>query len=179
MRRTRWAVAAAGAMLLIAGCSSNGDPAQEPGGDASSAGGSAPPKAASGGSLDVATVKKEIEAAATAAGFTERPGDDVPPALKSCTVRWHADGKATDARKSYDTAITALVNAGWNVGGSAEEGQSVTKGLDKNGWNLRSWHRPEGRMDGTHDTSFIVVDTGPACEKPFREDLADRTTNKQ
>lgn len=180
MRKVRWAAAAASAVLLIAGCGSEGDLTQGHSGDAPSASGAAPAKAGSGGSLDVAAVKKEIEAAATAAGFTQRPVDDVPPALKSCTVRWHADGaKATDSRKSYDAAVAALVNGGWKEGGRSDDRQSVTKALDKSGWHLMTWHHPQGRVDGTDDDSFIAVDTGPACEKPFQEDLASKTTNKQ
>ncbi|MFD7916755.1 hypothetical protein ACFV30_39705 [Streptomyces sp. NPDC059752] len=180
MRKVRWAAAAAGAVLLIAGCGSEGDAAQGHGGDAPSAGGSAPAKAESGGSLDVAAVKKEIGAAATAAGFTEKPRDDVPPVLKSCTVRWQSDGaKATDSRKSYDATVATLVNGGWQEGGSNAERQSVIKVLDKTGWRLIASHRPQGWADGTDEDSFIFVDTGPACEKPFKEDLADKTTNKK
>ncbi|UUU44223.1 hypothetical protein [Streptomyces sp. NBC_00162] len=181
MRKVRWAAAAASAVLLIAGCGSEGDSTQGHDGDAPSASGSAPAKAGSGGSLDVEAVRKEIEAAATAAGFTARqPADDVPPGLKSCTVRWQADGaKATDSRKSYDTTVTALVNGGWKESRSHEEGQSVDKAFNKGGWNIRAWHHPQGRVDGTDWVSFIAVDTGPACEKPFQEDLANKTTNKQ
>lgn len=169
------------AVLLITGCGSEGDSPQGHGGDAPSASGSAPAKAGSGGSLDVEAVRKEIEAAATAAGFTARqPADDVPPGLKSCTVRWQADGaKATDSRKSYDTTVAALVNGGWKESGSSYDRQSVTKAFDTGGWNIRAWHHPQGRADGTDVDSFIANDTGPACEKPFQEDLADKTTNKQ
>ncbi|MCX5613118.1 hypothetical protein OHB39_37115 [Streptomyces sp. NBC_00047] len=126
-------------------------------------------------------MRKEIEAAATAAGFTARqPADDVPPGLKSCTVRWQADGaKATDSRKSYDTTVAALVNGGWKESGSSYDRQSVSKAFDTGGWNIRAWHHPQGRADGTDVDSFIANDTGPACEKPFQEDLADKTTNKQ
>ncbi|MFI1067112.1 hypothetical protein ACH4TC_35165 [Streptomyces spororaveus] len=180
MRNIRWAAAAAGAVLLIAGCSSEGDSTQGHSGDAPSTGGSASAKAGSGGSLDIAVVKKEIVAAATAAGFTEKPRDDVPPVLKSCTVRWQSDGaKAADSRKSYDATLAALGNGGWKEGGSNEERQSVVKVLDKSGWRLIASHRPEGWADGTDEDSFIFVDTGPACEKPFQEDLADKTTNKK
>ncbi|MFB7466197.1 hypothetical protein ACFCZ1_22350 [Streptomyces sp. NPDC056224] len=181
MRKVRWAAAAAGAVLLIAGCGSKGDSAQEHGGDAPSASGAAPAKAGSGSSLDVEAVRKEIEAAATAAGFTARqPADNVPPGLKSCTVRWHADGaKAADSRKSYDTTVAALVNGGWKEGGRSDDRQSVTQTLDKSGWRLIVWHRPQGRADGTDEDSFIAVDTGPSCEKPFQEDLANKTTNKK
>ncbi|MFE5560665.1 hypothetical protein [Streptomyces sp. NPDC056544] len=125
-------------------------------------------------------MKNEIEAAATAAGFTEKPRNDVPPVLKSCTVRWQSDGaKATNSRKSYDATVAALVNGGWKEGGSNAERQSVIKVLDKSGWHLIASHRPQGWADGTDEDSFIFVDTGPACEKPFQEDLADKTTNKK
>lgn len=181
MRKVRWAAAAAGAVLLIAGCGSENDSAQGHGGDAPSPSSPAQAKAGSGGNLDVTTVKKEIEAAATAAGFTARqPADDVPPGLKSCTVRWQADSaKSTDSRKSYDATIATLIKGGWKESGRADEKQSVTIGMDKDGWNLRTWHHPQGRADGTDWISFIAIDTGPACEKPFQEDLADKTTNKK
>lgn len=180
MRKVRWAAAAAGAVLLVAGCGSEGGSGQSKGSDAPSAGSAAPAKAGSGVSLDVEAVRKEIEAAATAAGFTARqPADDVPPGLKTCTVRWQADGaKATDPRKSYDATVAALVNGGWKEGGRHEERQSVDNALNKSGWNIRAWHHPQGRVDGTDWTSFIAVDTGPACEKPFQEDLADKTKAK-
>ncbi|MGW7328855.1 hypothetical protein ACWGIU_09715 [Streptomyces sp. NPDC054840] len=146
-----------------------------------SADGPAVAQTESGASLDIEAVRKEIEAAATAAGFTARqPADDVPPGLKSCTVRWQADGaKSTDPRKSFDTTVATLVSRGWKESGSSDERQSVTKAFDKSGWKIMAWHHPQGRADGTDWTSFIANDTGPACEKPFQEDLADKTTNKK
>ncbi|MFC9814110.1 hypothetical protein ACFVJM_18800 [Streptomyces virginiae] len=176
MRKVRWAAAAAGAVLLIAGCGSGGDPAQEQSSDAPSAGGSAPAKAASDGSRDIAAVRTEIAAAATAAGFTERTPDKIPPALTSCTVRWQSDGaKVTDSRKSYDSTIATLTSGGWKESKRNEERQSVTKVFDKSGWLLVAIHHPQGRVDGTDLDSFIANDTGPACEKLFQEDLADKT----
>ncbi|MBT2479569.1 hypothetical protein [Streptomyces sp. ISL-94] len=126
-------------------------------------------------------MRNEIDAAATTAGFTARqPADDVPPGLKSCTVRWQADGaKSTDSRKSYDATVATLVKGGWKERGRTDEKQSVTMAMDKGGWNILAWHHPQGRADGTDWISFIANDTGPACEKPFQEDLADKTTNKQ
>ncbi|MGW6855588.1 hypothetical protein [Streptomyces xanthophaeus] len=181
MRKMRWAAAAAGAVLLIAGCSSQGDSPQGQNGDAPSDGGSAPAKAGSGGSLDIEAVRKEIDAAATTAGLTARqPADDIPPGLKSCTIRWQADSaKSTDSRKSYDLTVATLVNGGWKESKSSNERQSVTQVFDKGDWHIMSWHHPQGRVDGTDWISFIANDTGPACEKPFQEDLADKTTNKQ
>ncbi|KOU19124.1 hypothetical protein ADK52_29195 [Streptomyces sp. WM6372] len=181
MRKMRWAAAAAGAVLLIAGCGSESDSPQGRNGDAPSAGGSATAKAGSGGGLDVEAVRKEIDAAATTAGFTARqPADDAPPGLKSCTVRWQADGaKSTDSRKSYDATVATLLKGGWKERGRTDEKQSVTMAMDKGGWNIMAWHYPQGRVDGTDWISFIANDTGPACKKPFQEDLADKTTNKQ
>ncbi|MFI8264562.1 MULTISPECIES: hypothetical protein [unclassified Streptomyces] len=181
MRKMSWAAAAAGAVLLIAGCGSESDSPQGRNGDTPSAAGSAPAKAASGGSLGIEAVKKEIDAAATTAGFTARqPADDIPPVLKSCTIRWQADGaKSTDSRKTYDATIATLTKGGWKESGKAEEGQSVTMTMDKGGWRIMAWHHPQGRVDGTDWISFIATDTGPACEKPFQQDLADKTTNKQ
>ncbi|GGQ08132.1 MULTISPECIES: hypothetical protein [Streptomyces] len=178
MRKVRWAAAAAGAVLLIAGCGSGGDPAQDRGSDAPSAGGSAPAKAASdgSGSPDIAAVRTEIAAAATAAGFTERTPDKIPPALTSCTIRWQSDGaKVTDSRKSYDSTVATLTGGGWKESGRNEERTSVTAAFDKSGWHLIAIHHPQGRVDGTDLDSFIANDTGPACEKLFQEDLAEKT----
>ncbi|MFD9099947.1 hypothetical protein ACFVZN_02600 [Streptomyces virginiae] len=176
MRKVRWAAAAAGAVLLIAGCGSGGDPAQDRGNDAPSAGGSAPAKAASDGSPDIAAVRTEIAAAATAAGFTERTPDKIPPALTSCTIRWQSDGaKVTDSRKSYDSTVATLTGGGWKESGRNEERTSVTAAFDKSGWHLIAIHHPQGRVDGTDLDSFIANDTGPACEKLFQEDLAEKT----
>ncbi|UUU38338.1 hypothetical protein [Streptomyces sp. NBC_00162] len=110
MRKARWAAAAAGAVLLVAGCGSEGGSDKGKGGETPASGSSAPAKAGSGGTLDAAAVKKEIEGAATTAGFAEKPGDEVPAALKSCMVSWQADEKkATDSKKSYETTVAALV----------------------------------------------------------------------
>ncbi|MGP3690033.1 hypothetical protein ACTVZO_35950 [Streptomyces sp. IBSNAI002] len=180
MRRARWAAAAAGAVLLVAGCDSEGDSARTPGGDAPSAGGSAAAKAGSGGSLDIEVVRKQLDTAATKAGYAARqPADEIPEGLKSCTIRWQAvSAKPADSRKSFDATVATLVEGGWKETGRAEEASTVTVGMDKGGWNIRAWHQPEGRVDGTDAISFIANDTGPACEKPFQDDLAEKTKSK-
>lgn len=102
MRKVRWAAAAAGAVLLIAGCGSEGDSAQGHGGDAPSASGSAPAKAGSGGSLDVAAVKKEIEAAAmpgAVSRFTDAPNSPAANSMRrSAEGHQGADAGGEDVR---------------------------------------------------------------------------------
>ncbi|OKK22092.1 hypothetical protein AMK16_02430 [Streptomyces sp. CB00455] len=178
MRKARWAAAAAGVVLLVAGCGSGGgsdaDKAKA-GGTVPSGAASAPAKAGASGSLDAAAVKKEIEGAATAAGFTEGAGDEVPAGLKSCMVSWFADGKkATDSKKSYDATVAALAKGGWKELRSADQQVSVIKTLDKSGWSLKASHH--GTAGTLLMVSFIATDSSPACEKLFREDLAK---NKQ
>lgn len=171
VRKARWAAAAAGVVLLVAGCGSEGGSGQGEAGDAPSSGSSAPAKAGPGGGPDAAAVKREIETAATAAGFTEKPADDVPPALKSCMVTWQADEKkVNDSGKSYDSTVAALVKAGWKEGKSLNQQVSVIKTLDKSGWSLKASHH--GKAGVLDMVTFLATDTGPACEKLFQEDLA-------
>ncbi|MBT2540814.1 hypothetical protein J7E99_08885 [Streptomyces sp. ISL-44] len=171
MRKARWAAAAAGVVLLVAGCGSEGGSDKGKGGETPASGSSAPAKAGSGGTLDAAAVKKEIEGAATTAGFAEKPGDEVPAALKSCMVSWQADEKkATDSKKSYETTVAALVKGGWKEGRTLDQQLSVIKTLDKSGWTLKASHH--GKAGALQMVTFIATDTGPTCEKLFQEDLA-------
>ncbi|MGW0754427.1 hypothetical protein [Streptomyces sp. NPDC002587] len=175
MRKARWAAAAAGAVMLVAGCGSEGGSDKGKAGEAPPAGSSAPAKAGSAGALDAAAVKKEIDGAAAAAGFAEKAGDDVPAALKSCMVSWAADTKkATDSKKSYDDTVAALTKGGWKESRTLDQQVSVIKTLDKSGWSLKASHH--GKAGALLMVSFIATDTGPACEKLFQEDLAK---NKQ
>jgi predicted RNA binding protein YcfA (HicA-like mRNA interferase family) len=165
-------------VLLVAGCGGGGSD-KETGAAAPSSGSSAPARAgaeAEGGSLDAAAVTKEIGEAATAAGFTKKPSDDVPPALKSCMVDWAVDSeKATDAKKSYDDTVAALAKNGWKESRSFDQKGSVIKSLDKGGWTLKASHHGQG---GFVTVMFIATDSSPACEKLFQEDL-EKSKNTQ
>ncbi|MEU3778097.1 hypothetical protein AB0F11_33845 [Streptomyces sp. NPDC032472] len=183
MRKAKWAAAAAGVVLLVAGCGSGGGSDKGKGGDAPASGSSASAPAAGantgtgsgkGGSLDAAAVKKEIDTAATAAGYTQKPGDDVPANLKSCMVSWAADAKkAADSKKSYDDTVSALVKGGWKEGRSLDQQGSVIKTLEKSGWSVKASYHGAGPLQ---IVQFIGTDNGPVCAKAFQEDLAK---NKQ
>ncbi|MEW2414783.1 hypothetical protein AB0953_13790 [Streptomyces sp. NPDC046866] len=181
MRKAKWAAAAAGVVLLVAGCGSGGGSDKGKGTDAPAAGASAPAAgtgtgtgSGKGGSLDAAAVKKEIDTAATAAGYTEKPGNDVPPNLKSCMVSWAADAKkAADSKKSYDDTVSALAKGGWKEGRAFEQQGSVIKTLDKSGWSVKASYHGAGPLQ---IVQFVATDTGPVCAKAFQEDLAK---NKQ
>ncbi|WP_327280469.1 MULTISPECIES: hypothetical protein [unclassified Streptomyces] len=179
MRKVKWAAAAAGVLLLVAGCGNEGgsDKAKDKGGQAPAAGSPAPAAGAgtSGGAVDAAAVKKQIEAAATSAGFTEQPGDDVPANLKSCMVSWTADGKkVSDSRKSYDATVATLVKDGWKETRTIDQPAAVVKSLDKTGWTLKASH--QGKAGALLVVSFIATETSATCAKAFQEDLAK---NKQ
>ncbi|MCX4539473.1 hypothetical protein [Streptomyces sp. NBC_01565] len=176
MRKAKWVAAAAGVVLLVAGCGNESGDSKGKDAQAPKSGSSAPAAAAgSGGTLDAAAVKKEIESAATAAGFTEKPGDDVPANLASCMVSWTADGKkAGDSKKSYDDTVAALAKGGWKESQAIDQQVSVIKTLDKSGWSVKASHH--GKSGTLLMVSFIATDKGPACAKAFQEDLAK---NKQ
>ncbi|OKK08148.1 hypothetical protein AMK26_03740 [Streptomyces sp. CB03234] len=175
MRKAKLAAAAAGVVLLVAGCGGGGTDK----GTGPTSGSPAPAGAgaeAEGGSLDAAAVTKEIGDAATAAGFTKKPSDDVPPALASCMVDWAVDGeKATDTKKSYDDTVAALAKNGWKESQSFDQKGSVIKSLAKSGWTLKASHHGQG---GFVTVMFIATDNSPACEKAFREDL-EKNKNTQ
>ncbi|KOU13839.1 hypothetical protein ADK52_37995 [Streptomyces sp. WM6372] len=163
--------------MLVSGCGAGGGTDKGKDGEAPSAAASAPAAGAgtSGGSPDAAAVKKEIEAAATSAGFAEKTGDDVPAELKSCMVSWTADGKkAADSRKSYDATVAALAKGGWKETRSVDQPATVVKSLDKSGWSVKASH--QGKAGALLIVSFIATETGPICAKAFQEDLAK---NKQ
>ncbi|MFK0255089.1 hypothetical protein [Streptomyces sp. NPDC090445] len=180
MRKAKWAAAAAGVVLLVAGCGSEGGTDQGKGADAPKSGSSAAASAPgagrdSGGSLDAAAVKKEIDTAATGAGYAEKPGDDVPANLKSCMVSWVADAKkATDSKKSYDDTVAALAKGGWKESRTFDQQGSVIKSLDKSGWTVKASHA--GKAGALLVVQFVATDNGPTCAKAFQEDLAK---NKQ
>ncbi|MFI1936505.1 hypothetical protein ACH44C_04790 [Streptomyces purpureus] len=174
MRKAKWAAAAAGVVLLVAGCGSEGGSGKGGATGAPSQGASAPAEENGGGSLDAAAVKKEIADAATAAGFTEKPGDDVPPTLKDCMVSWSPETKqAADPKKSYEDTVAALTKGGWNQGQKFEQGPSTINSLDKSGWTVKANY--SGAPVGTKQTfvivHFVATDNGAACEALFKADL--------
>ncbi|MCX5151726.1 hypothetical protein OHB36_34095 [Streptomyces sp. NBC_00320] len=177
MRKAKWAAAAAGVVLLVAGCGSEDGADKSKGGEAPASGSSAPAVGAGAGSggsgtLDAAAVKKEIESAATAAGFAEKPGDDVPANLKSCMVSWTADSKkVSDSRKSYDATVATLAKDGWKETRTVDQPAAVIKALDKSGWSVKASH--QGKAGALLVVSFIATDNGPTCAKAFQEDLAN------
>ncbi|MGA5066149.1 hypothetical protein ACPB9E_20710 [Streptomyces exfoliatus] len=173
MRKLKWVAAAAGVVLLVAGCGSEGGTDK---GGSSSAGSAATGGAGgSGGSsdakLDGAAVTKELTDAATAAGFTkDSSGDEVPPELKDCMVSWSADvEKAADPKKSYAATITALTKGGWQEERSTEQNGSVIKSLKKGGWQLNASDHSTGPVKLV---MFIGADSSPTCAALIAKDNA-------
>ncbi|MER7000469.1 hypothetical protein [Streptomyces sp. NPDC000410] len=181
MRKARWAAAAAGVVLLVAGCGGEGgsDEGKGKGGATTpgSSSSSAPeaPESEAGESLDAAAVTKEIEDAATAAGFTEEASsDDVSAALKDCMVTWSPDSKkAADAKKSYDDTVANLTKGGWKETQSTDQAGSTNKSLDKGGWTLKATHHG-GALTLV---MFIAGNNSPECEAAFQEDLEKSKTS--
>ncbi len=173
MRKLKWVAAAAGVVLLVAGCGSEGGTDK---GGSSSAGSAATGGAGgSGGSsdakLDGAAVTKELTDAATAAGFTkDSSGDEVPPELKDCMVSWSVDvEKAADPKKSYAATITALTKGGWQEERSTEQNGSVIKSLKKGGWQLNASDHSTGPVKLV---MFIGADSSPTCAALIAKDNA-------
>lgn len=166
VRKARWAAAAAGVVLLVAGCSG----AKDDKSGTSRSGSSAAP-AEAGGSLDVTAATKEIVDAATAAGFTEEPSEDPPASLERCVVSWLPDvKKAADPQKSYDGTLAALKKGGWKQAWERKQQGSAITSLDKSGWTLRA--RYQGRAETFLVIFFEVTDNSAECEKAFAEELA-------
>lgn len=176
MRKARWVAAAvaAGAVLSVAGCSGQGGDAGKgtPGGS----GASAAPSAEGGLSADA--VKKEIETAAKAAGFTQdAAGDDVPPGLENCMVSWTPDTeKAVNPKKSYTDTLDALGKGGWKEGQGVDQGESRIVPLTKSQWKLKA---SEHTMGEFKMVLFIANDTSPACEELFKADLEKEKSKKK
>ncbi|MFH8573642.1 hypothetical protein [Streptomyces sp. NPDC017993] len=171
MRKARWAAAAAGVVLLVAGCSG----AKDDKSGTSRSGSSAAP-AEAGGSLDAAAATKEIVDAAKAAGFTEDPSEGLPASLERCAVSWQADvKKAADPQKSYEGTLAALKEGGWKQARELKQQGSVISSLEKSGWTLRaSYH---GQAESFLVISFEATDNSAQCEKAFNEELAKNKTS--
>ncbi|MFB6843087.1 hypothetical protein [Streptomyces sp. NPDC056361] len=169
MRKAMWVAAAAGVVLLVAGCGSEGGSDK---GGSSSAGSSSAGSSATGGSggsggsdgakLDGAAVTKELTDAATGAGFTQdASGEQIPAEAKNCMVSWTADAaKAADPAKSYTDTVATLTKGGWNEERSSGAGGSVIKSLKKSSWQLQASNHSAGPLKLV---MFVAVDSSPEC----------------
>ncbi|MDV5145271.1 hypothetical protein R1T08_13855 [Streptomyces sp. SBC-4] len=166
VRKAKWVAAAAGVVLLVAGCGSEGG--SDKGGSASVAGGTGS-GGSGGGKLDAAAVTEEIEAAATGAGFAQdASGEDIAPELKDCMITWTADAeKAADPVKSYAGTIKALTGGGWKELRSNEMNGSVIKSLQKSGWTLQASNHAQGPVKLV---MFVAADSGPECAAKIAAD---------
>ncbi|MFF8604914.1 hypothetical protein ACF06X_03175 [Streptomyces sp. NPDC015346] len=176
MRKAMWVAAAAGVVLLAAGCGGEGGSGKRGGGSSggssagSSAGSTGGGGSEAGGSLDADAVTKEITDAATAAGFTQdSSGEDVPAELKDCMVSWTADAKkAADPKKSYDTTVGTLAGGGWKEGQNFEQSGSTIKTLDKENWTLKASNHG---ASGFSMVMFIASNNSTECAALFAADL--------
>ncbi|MGW0120649.1 hypothetical protein [Streptomyces sp. NPDC003327] len=179
MRKAKWVAAAAGVVLLVAGCGSEGgadkggsSSAGSSSAGSSSAGSSSAGSSASGGSgaggsaeggkLDAAAVTKELTDAATGAGFTQdASGEQVPAEAKECMVSWTADAeKAAAPAKSYDATVATLTKGGWSEERRSGAGGSVITSLKKSDWQLQASNHSAGPLKLV---MFVAVDGGPDC----------------
>ncbi|MFD7959215.1 hypothetical protein ACFV5J_00220 [Streptomyces zaomyceticus] len=167
MRKLTWVAAAAGVVLLVAGCGSEGGGADK--GGSSSGGSSAAGADSAGGSggsdgerLTGAAVTAELTAAATGAGFAQdASGEQIPAEAKDCMVSWTADAeKAKDPAKSYTDTVATLTKGGWNEERKTEQGGSVIKSLKKSGWQLQASNHSAGPLKLV---MFVAVDSSPQC----------------
>ncbi|WP_254705905.1 hypothetical protein [Streptomyces vilmorinianum] len=173
-----WVAAAAGVVLLVAGCGEGGSGGSGGSGKNKGGGSSAGSSAGStgggaetgGGDLDAAAVTKEITDAATAAGFTQdASGDAVPAELKACMVTWTADAeKAADPKKSYTDTLATLTKGGWKEGQSLDQNGSTIKTLAKSNWQVKASNHSAGPVKLV---MFVANETGAECEALFKADL--------
>ncbi|QGZ48712.1 hypothetical protein GPZ77_10275 [Streptomyces sp. QHH-9511] len=175
MRKANWVAAAAGVVLLVAGCGGEGGSGKRGGSSGGSSAGSSSGSTGgggseAGGSLDADAVTKEITDAATAAGFTQdSSGEDVPAKLKDCMVSWTADAKkAADPKKSYDATVKTLSGGGWKEGQKFEQNGSTIKTLDKENWTLKASNHG---ATGFAMVMFIASDNSAECAALFKADL--------
>ncbi|MET9951603.1 hypothetical protein ABZ135_08640 [Streptomyces sp. NPDC006339] len=175
MRKANWVAAAAGVVLLVAGCGSGGG--SDKGGASATGGGSASAGTTGGGSeagggeeLTAEAVLKEIETAAKGAGFTQdASGEQIPPGLEKCMVSWTPDAeKAADPKKSYADTVATLGKGGWKTGQSLSQGGSTIQTLTKGTWQLKASDHSTGPVKMV---MFIASDATPVCEALFKADL--------
>ncbi|WP_406057924.1 hypothetical protein OG462_14895 [Streptomyces sp. NBC_01077] len=181
MRKAKWVAAAAGVVLLVAGCGSEGgtDKGGSSSGGSSSAGSSS--TGGSGGSggderPTGADVTKELTDAATGAGFTQdSSGEQIPAEAKDCMVSWTADAeKAADPAKSYTDTVATLTKGGWNEERSSGQGGSVIKSLKKSSWQLQASNHSAGPLKLV---MFVAVDSSPECAAVIAEANAKAKTS--
>ncbi|MBW1601948.1 hypothetical protein JJV70_07450 [Streptomyces sp. JJ66] len=170
MRKAKWVAAAAGVVLLVSGCGSDGG-SKESGANADKGGANA--AEAGGGDLDADAVRGEIEKAATAAGLAESSdAEPVEEVLRDCMVSWYADpSKIESGEKAYDDAIATLNEAGWEEQQSQIEDGMKLRMLSKGGWNVNTSY--SGEFDLPETIYFVATDTGEACEKKFMEEMEE------
>ncbi|MEU7023605.1 hypothetical protein ABZ990_23510 [Streptomyces sp. NPDC046203] len=175
MRKAKWVAAAAGVVLLVAGCGSN-DSSDKGGSNAKESGSTAGSEAGGGGAeaggaeLTADAVRTEIETAATGAGFakSDRP-ENVPTGLEQCMVSWTPDAqKAADPKKSAAETVTALGKGGWKTEKTFSQSGSTITSLAKGTWQLKSSDHSAGPVKLV---MFVATDTTPACEALFKADL--------
>ncbi|MEU8619651.1 hypothetical protein [Streptomyces sp. NPDC048623] len=163
--------AAAGVVLLVAGCGSNGGSDKGGSGGSSSSAGSASAGAAGGSGSDggeelsADDVKQEIETAATGAGFQQdTTGDPVPAGAEKCMVMWNADGKkAADPAKSYAETVAALGKEGWTTGKSFEQAGTTIKSLNKGTWLMKAHNMGTLKL-----VMFVATDAKPSCAEALK-----------
>ncbi|MFE2556087.1 hypothetical protein ACFXGT_08630 [Streptomyces sp. NPDC059352] len=168
MRKAKWVAAAAGVVLLVAGCGSEGG--TDKGGSSSAGSTGSGSGGSGGGKLDAAGVTKEIADAATGAGFTQDASGDeeVSAELKDCMITWTADAeKAVNPVKSYGDTITALTGGGWKEARSFEQNGSVIKSLEKSGWTMQASNHAQGPLKMV---MFVAADNGPECAAKIAAD---------
>ncbi|MFD7560708.1 hypothetical protein ACFV9E_40230 [Streptomyces sp. NPDC059835] len=142
--------AAAGVVLLVTGCAGGG-----------------------GVKVEAATVAKEIDAAAIAAGFTKDSSiDAVGPKLKECKVDWVVDdpGRSADPKKSFADTFAGLVEAGWTEGKSDQKGDVDVRVVTKGDWEVR------GAADlgkGIKAVVFAGTNTSSECVELLIADLGN------
>ncbi|MFE5712530.1 hypothetical protein ACFQ7J_17190 [Streptomyces sp. NPDC056501] len=175
MRKAKWVAAAAGVVLLVAGCGGEGgtDKGGSASGGSSSAGSAATGGSGGGGGdrLDGAAVTKQLTDAATGAGFTQdASGEQVPAEVKDCMVSWTADAeKAADPAKSYTDTVATLVKGGWTEERSSGQGGSVIKSLKNGSWQIQASNHSQGPLKLV---MFVAVDSGPTCAAAIAEENA-------
>ncbi|MFF8603978.1 hypothetical protein ACF065_23810 [Streptomyces sp. NPDC015232] len=175
MRKAKMVAAAAGVVLLVAGCGSNGG--SDKGGSSSSgsvsAGVSGGSGAGGGEELSADDVKQEIETAATGAGLQQDPAaDQVPAGTEQCMVMWNADGKkAADPKKSYTETVAALGKEGWKEGQSIDQAGTTIKSLNKGTWVLKAHN-----MGALKLVMFIATDSKPACGEALKSVAPPKTS---
>ncbi|WP_395360366.1 hypothetical protein ACHGLA_10940 [Streptomyces sp. YH02] len=164
--------AAAGVVLLVSGCGSEGGGTDKGGSSSGSSSAGSSSTGGSGGSggerLTGAAVTTELTTAATGAGFTQdASGEQIPAEAKDCMVSWTADAeKAADPAKSFTDTVAALTKGGWNEERKTEQGGSTIKSLKKSSWQLQASNHSAGPLKLV---MFVAVDSSPECAAVIAE----------